>query len=292
MKFAYTYRRPTELYLFRLDIAENVVPEFPGTSKELLFRPGERNVRVKFQFQEVKGTNEVCKLEKPISARPHIVSEFNLAVQARLEHLMKKPSDGGLPAVVVYLDAADGQKCIMSCGNKIGERYLELLNKLVCGIDIPLVDRETMVFVIDPAGESHHAGKYSPTQLTAQHRIVFLVANERTGVKAMPIQSYFGIRAFEFGNFGGYVNGLVVEDHFENVESAFGIRKTEVSRLVDKDTKYFCFHANPAKKREWRDANLATHAESFPRIPVIPAHGRRSGSIVSDCRMRHKMDSE
>ena len=211
--------------------------EFPWTAEELLFRSGERNVCGKFQFQEVKGTNEVGKLEKSISARPHVVSKFNLAVQASLEHLMEKPRDGGLPAVVVYLDAADGQKCIMVCGNKLGERYLELFNELVCGIDIPLVDRETMISVIDPAGESHHTGKYSPTQLTAQHGIVFLVANERTGVKAMPFQSNFGIRAFEVGNFGGYVNGLVVEDHSKNVDSAFGIWETDVHRLVDKDTK-------------------------------------------------------
>ena len=289
MRFAYTYRSPDkELYLFRFDVAENVVTEFPRTSKELLFRSGERNVRVKFQFQEVEGTNEVGKLEKPISTRLHVVGEFNLAVQASLEHLMKKPRDGGLPAVVVYLDAADGQKCIMACSNKLGERYLELFNDLVCGIDISLVDREAMVSVIDPAGESHHAGEYSSPQLTAQHGVVFFAANERAGMKAMPFQSDFGIRAFKVGNVGGYVNGLVVEDHAENVESTFGIWETEIPRLVDKDTKYFCLHANPAKKREWRDTSPATHAESFPRIPVTPAHGRRSIIIVSNRRVRCK----
>ena len=238
-------------------------------------------MRGKLELQKVKGAYEICNLKQPVARGFHFCGEFNLAVQVCLEHLMKKPCDGGLPAVVVYLDAADGQKCIMACSNKLGERYLELFNDLVCGIDISLVDRGAMVSVIDPTGESHHAGEYSSAQLAAQHGVVLLPANERTGVKAMPFQTDFGIRAFKVGNFGGYVNGLVVEDHAENIESTFGIWETEVSRLVDENTKYFCFHANPAKKREWRDANLATHAESFPRIPVTHAKRRRSVGILA-----------
>ena len=46
-------------------------------------------------------------------------------------------------------------------------------------------------------------------------------------------------------------------------------------------------HISP-KKREWRDANPATHAESFPRIPVTPAIRKRSMSIVAHSRMAHK----
>ena len=42
-----------------------------------------------------------------------------------------------------------------------------------------------------------------------------------------------------------------------------------------------CFHSALPKKREWRDENPATHAESFPRIPVTPSLRKRSVCIVS-----------
>lgn len=245
-------------------------------------------MRGKLELQKVKGAYEICNLKQPVARGFHFCGEFNLAVQVCLEHLMKKPCDGGLSAVVVYLDAAYGRKCIMACGDELGERHLEPVDNLVRGIDIAFVDGKTMVFVVDLSGKSHHAGEYSSAQLAAQHGVVLLPANERTGVKAMPFQTDFGIRAFKVGNFGGYVTGLVVEDHAENIESTFGIWETEVSRLVDENTKYFCFHANPAKKREWRDANLATHAESFPRIPVTPTARRRSKIILANRRAWRK----
>ncbi len=42
------------------------------------------------------------------------------------------------------------------------------------------------------------------------------------------------------------------------------------------------------KKREWRNANPATHAESFPRIPVTSAIRKRSTSIVAHSQAARK----
>jgi len=39
---------------------------------------------------------------------------------------------------------------------------------------------------------------------------------------------------------------------------------------------------------KWRDENPATHAESFPRIPVTPAIRRRSIGIVAHSRTARK----
>ena len=46
------------------------------------------------------------------------------------------------------------------------------------------------------------------------------------------------------------------------------------------------------KEREWRDANLATHAEDFPRITVTLAARRRSVGILANRRARRKGVSE
>ena len=47
-------------------------------------------------------------------------------------------------------------------------------------------------------------------------------------------------------------------------------------------------HCLQNKKREWRDANLATHAEDFPRITVTLAVRRRSVEILANRRAQCK----
>ena len=59
--------------------------------------------------------------------------------------------------------------------------------------------------------------------------------------------------------------------------------KLEIKKMERADK----IHTNLVQKREWRDKSPATHAESFPRIPVTPIE-RRSVRIVSDCRTWYK----
>ena len=76
------------------------------------------------------------------------------------------------------------------------------------------------------------------------------------------------------------------EFEFDKMQSAneIGQLKQAVARRPDGVGK---LHFSP-KKREWRDENPATHAESFPRIPVTPAIRRRSVGIVAHSRTARK----
>ena len=76
------------------------------------------------------------------------------------------------------------------------------------------------------------------------------------------------------------------EFEFDKMQSANEIGQLEqpVARRPDGVCE---LHISP-KKREWRDANPATHAESFPRIPVTPAIRKRSTSIVAHSQTARK----
>ena len=88
--------------------------------------------------------------------------------------------------------------------------------------------------------------------------------------------------------FVGYVDGLIMKHHADDVKARFGVGETEIPRLVYEYAQYRCTHDVLLKKREWRDGNPATHAESFPRIPVTPSTRKRSTSIVAHSRTARK----
>ena len=193
---------------------------------------------------------------------------------------MKKSRDRSLSAIIVDFYESDRGKYFMVRRDKIGKSRLEPIDNLAGGIYVPLVNGKTPVSVVNFAGESHHARKDASAQLPTQHGIVFLASDEGTGVEAMPLEANLGIGTFKSRDVGGYVNGLVMKHHAENIETRFAVRETKVPRLVNEYAKDFFCHADLAKKREWRDENPATHAESFPRIPVTPAITRRSVGIL------------
>ena len=101
-------------------------------------------------------------------------------------------------------------------------------------------------------------------------------------VEAVPFKTDFAIRAFKLSYFGGYVNGLVMEHHADDVKTGFCIGETKIARFIHEYAQRFCVHAVSDKKREWRDTNPATHAESFPRIPVPPPQREKSARIMAN----------
>ncbi len=257
------------------------MPELLRPAKELLLGARERDMRRELLLQKVKGADEVGNLEEPVARRFYVGGEFNHVAEVCLENLMKKSRDRGLSTVIVDLNVVDGRQRFAAHGDEFRERHLESVDDLVSGIDITFVHGEAMVSVVNPSGKGHHAGEYPTAQLTAQHGVVFFPTDERPSVEAMPLKADFAVGAFEGCYLGGDVDGLVVKDHAYNVETRFLVGQLEVARLVDKNTQGSSVHCQQNKKREWRDANLATHAESFPRIPVTHAKRRRSVGILA-----------
>ena len=257
------------------------MPEFLRPAKELLVGARERDMRRELLLQKVKGADEVGNLEEPVTGWLYVNGEFNPATEACLESLMKKPRDRGLSTVIVYLDMVDGRKYFVAQGDEFGERHLEPFDDLLCGIDIPFIHRKAMVSIVNPSGKGHHAGEYPTAQLTAQHGVVLFAANERPCVEAMPLKPDFSVGPFKAVDFVGYVNGLIVKYHADDVKAGFGVGEVEIPRLVYENAQCRCIHGVSPKKREWRDENPATHAESFPRIPVTHAKRRRSVGILA-----------
>lgn len=183
-------------------------------------------------------------------------------------------------AIIVYLYATERFKEGFVRKNEIFQRDFQSVYDLFDRIDEFFVDAQAMVIEVHLSGESHHSCKYASAQLAAQHGVVLFATNKRSGMEAMSFKTYFAVGAFKFGNFRGNIYRLIVEHHANNIKPRFSVGKTEVARLVHENAQRFGLHGNALKKREWRDANPATHAESFPHIPVTPFRRKKSAQII------------
>ena len=286
MTLAVTYRVSphARLDFLCLDVAKDIVSEFLWATEKLLLGAGQRNGGAKLKFHQMQGADEISKLEQSVASRFHVLGEFDLTTNCLFKYLVKHPSDWCLSAVIVYLDMLNRSEEIAIRKNEVFKGGFEAFDNLIRGVDEFLVHVEAMIPVFDFAGKSHHARKDAASQLAAQHGIVLLAANERPCVKAMSFKTYFAVRAFKKGNVFGYVNGLIMEHHPDNVETGFSIGNAEVSRFVHEYAQRLCVHFVQYQKREWRDMNPATHAESFPRIPVTPSQGKKSPRIIANRR--------
>ena len=266
---------------FCFDVAENVVPKFLRSAKKLLLRTGKRNGGSKLKFHQMQCADEIGKLEQTIAGRFYAIHKLNLTMDVAFKYLVEHTSDRSLAAIVVYLDTLDWFKEIAIRKYEISEGESESIHHLVRGGHEFLVHAEAVVFVVNLAGKCHHARKDAAPQLSAQHGVVLFAADERSSMKAVSFEANFAVRAFKYGDIGRYVNGLLVENHADDVKTGFSVGDAEVPRFVHKYAQYFFFHSVSAQKREWRDTNPATHAESFPRIPVTPSLRKKSPRIIA-----------
>ena len=268
------------LYFLHLYVAKDIMTEFLGAAEKLMFRFGERQSGPKFEFEQVKRTNEIRDLEQSVAGRFHVLGEFDCAVDAGFKNLMEHSRNRSLSAIIVYLYATERFKEGFVRKNEIFQRDFQSVYDLFDRIDEFFVDAQAMVIEVHLSGESHHSCKYASAQLAAQHGVVLFATNKRSGMEAMSFKTYFAVGAFKFSNFRGNIYRLIVEHHANNIKPRFSVGKTEVARLVHENAQRFGLHGNALKKREWRDANPATHAESFPRIPVTPFRRKKSAQII------------
>ena len=217
---------------------------------------------------------KICKLEKAITGRPNAFGEFDTAACDGLELLMEHVCYRRLPAVVVYLNTIDRRGKAHAVGDELSETVSETIYHLRSGIDESLVDTQAVIFEVNVAGKRQHPRKYAPAQFAAEHGVVLLASDERASMKAVPLKPYACVGALKSGNVGSYVNRLVVEHHPDDIKSRRVIGHFEIARFVDEHAQCLVNHSTIVKKREWRDVNPATHAESFPRIPVTPPERR------------------
>ena len=274
--------------LFCLYVAKDVVSKHLRPAKKLIFRARQFDAGSEFEFEKMQSANEIGQLKQAVARRPDGVGKLHFSPNASLKHLVKHASDRRLPAVVVDLHAIKRCDKITMFRDKVSESRLEPFKYLRGGIDELLVDAQAMVFIVNSSGKGHHAREDASAKLAAEHRVVFLAANERPRVEAMSLKSDFTVGTLKAVDFVGYVDGLIVKYHADDVKAGFGVRDVEIPRLVYEDAQCRSIHGISPKKREWREVNPATHAESFPRIPVTPAIRKRSTSIVAHSQTARK----
>ena len=255
--------------------------EHSRTAEELVLGMGQLHAGTELELDKMQRADEIRQLEQAVTGRPYVVCKLNVSSDAGLEHLVKHASYGRLSAVIVYLNASERRDDILMSRDEVRKASLESSEYLVRGVDELLVDAQAMVSIVYSSGEGHHARENASPKLSAEHGVVLFAADERPGVETVPLKPDFGVGALENGNFTGYVDGLVVEHHADDVEAGLRVGETEVSRLVYENAQCPCFHSVLPQKREWRDENPATHAESFPRIPVTHSRRKRSACIVA-----------
>lgn len=258
------------------------------STEKLIFRSRQLDTGAEFEFDKMQCTNEIGQLKQTVARRPDGVCELNVASDASLKHFVKHASNRRLPTVVVDFHAVARCDEITVFRDKADEFRLESVEYLCGGVDELFVDAQAMVFIVDSSCKGHHARKNAPAKLSAEHGVVLLAANEWPCMEAVPLKSDFTVGTFKTVDFVGYVDGLIMKHHADDVKARFGVGEMKIPRLVYENAQCRCIHGVSPKKREWLDANPATHAESFPRIPVTPAIRKRSANIVAHSQTARK----
>ena len=196
----------------------------------------------------MKRTNQICDLKQSVARGFYVLREFNSAVDSCFKHLMKHSGNRGLAAIVIDLDAFKRIEKLPVRENKIIQCRLKLGDNLFRRSDEFLIDTQTMIVVIYFSGECHHAGEYPSTQLTAEHRVVLFATDKGACMKTMSLKTNLSIGTFQSNYVGGDINRLIVKNHTDNIKPRFRIRKTEISRFINKYTQRFRFHRQCVKK--------------------------------------------
>ena len=235
----------------------------------------------------MKRTNQICDLKQSVARGFYVLREFNGAVDSSFKYLMKHSGNRCLAAIVINLDAFKRIEKLPMRKNKIIQFRLKLGDDLFRRSDESLIDTQAMIFVIYFSSECHHAREYSSTQLTAKHRVVLFATDKGTGMKTMSLKTNFSIGAFQPNYVGGYINGLIMKNHTDNVKTRFRIRKSEISRFINKYTQRFRFHRQNLKKRESGGIQIQPLTRSpFPasRWPLPKGRNRHKLYHIADIR--------
>ena len=84
--------------------------------------------------------------------------------------------------------------------------------------------------------------------MTAKHRVVLFATDKGACMKTMSLKTNLSIRTLQSNYVGDNINGLIMKNHTDNVKTRFRIRKTEISRFINKYTQRFRFHRQCVKK--------------------------------------------
>jgi len=280
VKFAYTYRRPAELYLFRLDIAENIMPEFPGASEEPRFVGRESGSADDLGLKQTERAYKVGNLKEPIFTWLYGLGELDATGQGGRGDTPEKVGDRLLPAVVIDLNVSTCGKCLLVSSGKVGKLAFKGDCHLGEGAGISLVDGETAVGKVYLSCKSHHTMEYPAAEIVGHETESVVAAQNGAGMETQVFDSDSLKPSRKLCGGRCNRNALVVQDESKYVKTRCRGRFAKDPRFVHEQTQCIVSFHRPINKS---DGNRSTSlkAEDFPRITTTPILKSTSRRIVS-----------
>ena len=131
--------------------------------------------------------------------------------------------------------------------------------------DEVLVDDKTLVGDIHIVEEEEHSAENASALFSAHAGILALASDQRPGMNAVKsVKSYGFKRVFKFLDFGGNVDGLIVEDHADKVVSRGLPIMLVAAGFVYEYADLECSHRNSSSDNTKARITPRLRQESFP----------------------------
>ena len=235
-----------------------------GACEESIFRFGEASGIFEPLPDQHKRTDYVRDLKESISGRLDCWNEF-CARSEEGERLFQQCGQLPLAVVVVNLQLLEGIEIGRMVKEKLGDLLKQrIVEPLFVAYEV-LVNLEALVGYVCLVHEQKHSADDASSGFSAKCRIFVFTANQRSRMDAMrgwKIQR--GQRMLKLGDFVGNADGLIMENHADQVIPRGIAIWIEASRFVNEDADFACVVHFRLSKTKARIAPRLRQ-ESFPR---------------------------
>ena len=224
------------------------------------------------QIGEFKCAKDIGQLKETVARRRHLRHEFRLG-RKRRERLLENRRDLCLTVVVEDLQPFVSVKSLRVCNEKGEDLLKQGVVHRIGGGDETLVHVKAFVRELGFARECQHLGEDETAFFAAHVPVILLSTDERTCMNAMGFsKSKIAKFFFEFGQMGCQVNGLIMEDHADEVVSRGDVLSVKAPRFVNEDADFLCRSHGRTKGK--MKAGIAPRPQRrllrLPMTPVLP----------------------
>ena len=249
---------------FAVEQFQVILSKVLGACEESIFRFGEASGVFEPLSDQFKRTDYVRDLKESVSGRLDCRNEF-CARSEEGERLFQQRCQLPLAVVVVNLQLLEGIEIGRMVKEKLGNLLKQrIVEPLFVAYEV-LVNLEALVGYVCLVHEQEHSAENASSSFAAQCRIFVFTTNQRSRMDAMrcwKIQR--GQRMLKLGDFVGDADGLIMENHADQVIPRGIAIWIEASRFVHKDTDFACVVHFRLSKTKARIAPRLRQ-ESFPR---------------------------
>lgn len=232
-----TNPRPSDL--LDLDLLQDIAFEVARTAEKPDLRHSHHVPFLNPTLDQMQCADKIRQLEESVIGGMYALCKLHALAQFFDKRLVQKIRHGRLAAIVIDLDGLDIQQVRTMSGDEIDELPFESLNNLIEVVDELLVHGQTVVLKRNLLGKGHHAGEDTTTPFTAHDLVALFLADQRSRMKAMPLEPDLRFSLFKIGN--ALVNRmiLIMENKAKDVEARIRVGILKASRFIDKYAERF-----------------------------------------------------